>query len=92
MGFREKIIIRCVLVSTFLLFLFVYQLLLLDVFSDLYQNTTLADFSYVSLKSHTAIWFIDFHRFPLSIDKNHLIASDFYRLTTPGNDNINIIK
>ena len=55
MGFREKIIIRCVLVSTFLIFLFVYQLLLLDVFSDLYQKTTLADFSYVALKSHTAI-------------------------------------
>ena len=32
---------------------------------------------------------IDFHRFPLSIDKNHLIAinfidTDFYQLTTPG--------
>ena len=23
--------------------------------------------------------FIDFHRFPLSIDNNHLIATDFYR-------------
>ena len=33
----------------------------------------------------TAIKFIDFHQFPLSIDKNHLIATDFYRLTTPGN-------
>ena len=32
---------------------------------------------------NTAIWLIDFHRFPLSIDKNHLIAIDFYRLTTP---------
>ena len=27
----------------------------------------------------TAIQFIDFHQFPLSIDKNHLIATDFYR-------------
>ena len=32
----------------------------------------------------TAIQFIDFHRFPLSIDENHSIASDFYQLTTPG--------
>ena len=32
----------------------------------------------------TAIQFIDLHRFPLSIDKNHLIATDFYWLTTPG--------
>ena len=37
-----------------------------------------------------AIQFIDFHRFPLSIDKNHLIATDFYRFlsitlsSTPG--------
>ena len=30
-----------------------------------------------------AIQFIDFHRFPLSIDKNYLIATDFYLLTTP---------
>ena len=27
----------------------------------------------------TAIYFIDFHRFPLPIEKNHLIAIDFYR-------------
>ena len=27
----------------------------------------------------TAIQFIDFHRFPLTIDKNHVIATDFYR-------------
>ena len=30
---------------------------------------------------------IDFHRFPISTDKNHLIAKDFYRfqlLTSPG--------
>ena len=26
----------------------------------------------------------DFHRCPLSIDKNHLIATDFRRFTTPG--------
>ena len=26
----------------------------------------------------TAIYFIDFHWFPLLIDKNHLIAIDFY--------------
>ena len=31
----------------------------------------------------TAILCIHFHRFPLLIDKNHLIATDFYRLTTP---------
>ena len=51
----------------------------------------MADFRYKSLKTmknrqyrfDTAIQFIDFHRFPLSIDKNHLIATDFYRLTTP---------
>ena len=48
-GFREKT--GCVIVSTFLLFLFVYQLLLLDVFSDLHQKTTLADFRHKSLKS-----------------------------------------
>ena len=28
---------------------------------------------------YTAIKFIDFLRFPLSIDQNHLIATDFYR-------------
>ena len=27
----------------------------------------------------TAIQFIDFHRFPLTIDKNHVVATDFYR-------------
>ena len=27
---------------------------------------------------------IDVHRFPLSMDKNHLIANDFYLLATPG--------
>ena len=27
---------------------------------------------------------MDFHRFPLSIGKNHLIAIHFYRLTTLG--------
>ena len=31
----------------------------------------------------TAISFIDFHRFPLSIDTNHLTI-EFYRLTSPG--------
>ena len=32
----------------------------------------------------TAIKCIDFHRFLLSINKNHLIATDFDGLTTPG--------
>lgn len=27
---------------------------------------------------------MDFHRFPLLSNKNHLIATDLYRLTTPG--------
>ena len=31
----------------------------------------------------TLVSFIDFHRFPSPTDKNHLIATDFYRLTTP---------
>ena len=35
-----------------------------------------------------AIQFVDFHRFPLSIDKNHLIATDFFLLITPGNEHI----
>ena len=32
----------------------------------------------------TAIEFIDFHQLSLSIGKNHLIAIDFYQLTTLG--------
>ena len=41
-----------------------------------------------SYRFDTAILFTDFYRFPLSIDKNHLIATDFYRyrfyrLSTP---------
>ena len=45
MGFREKLV--RVIVSTFLIFMFVDQLLLVDVFSQLYfadlcQKTTLA--------------------------------------------------
>ena len=32
----------------------------------------------------TAIKFIDIHRFHSSMDKNHLSATEFYRLTTPG--------
>ena len=55
------------------------------------QKTTMADFRYKSIKSWK-IANIDltqqfslsiFTRFPLSIDKNHFIATDFYRLTTP---------
>ena len=87
-GFRENLV--TVIVSTFLIFMFVDQLLLVDVFSQLYyltyakKNKKCRTYRYKSLKS----WkidnihltrFIDFHRFPLSIDKNHLIAIDFYR-------------
>ena len=52
-SFREKLV--CVLGSTFLIFMFVDQLLLVDVFSQLYQKTTMADFRSKSLKS----WKID---------------------------------
>ena len=46
----------CVIGSTFLIFMFVDQLLLVDVFSQLYyltraKKTTIADFRYKSLKS-----------------------------------------
>ena len=41
----------------------------------------------ITKNRYTAIKFIDFLRFPLSIDQNHLIATDFYRLTTPGMHN-----
>ena len=33
----------------------------------------------ITKNRYTAIKFIDFLRFPLSIDQNHLIATDFYR-------------
>ena len=69
-GFREKVV--CVIVSTFLIFIFANQLLLVDVFSYSCPKTTMADFRYISLK-------------PWKIDKNHLITTYFYRLTTPGN-------
>ena len=57
-SFREKLM--CVIGSTFLIFMFVDQLLLVDVFSQLYyltraKKTTMADFRYKSLKS----WKID---------------------------------
>ena len=39
-----------------------------------YKSLKSWKFDYIDLKR-----FIDFHRFPLSIDKNHLIAIDFYR-------------
>ena len=57
-SFREKLM--CVIGSTFLIFMFVDQLLLVDVFSQLYYLTrakkpTMADFRYTSLKS----WKID---------------------------------
>ena len=54
-GFREKVV--CVIVPTFLIFMFVDQLLLVDVRSpptvlfNLSQKTTMADFRYKSLKS-----------------------------------------
>ena len=46
----------CAIVSTFLIFMFVDQLLLVDAFSQLYclshaKKTTLAEFDYKSLKS-----------------------------------------
>ena len=67
-------------------------------FSD--QLLFVDDFRYKSLKSWTidknqldpAIQFIGFHRFPLSIDKNHLIATDFYLLTTPSLIKLNWFK
>ena len=50
-SFREKLL--CAIVSTFLFFMFVDQLLLVD--ADLCQKTTMADFRYIWLKS----WKID---------------------------------
>ena len=58
-SFREKLV--CVIVPTFLIFMFVDQLLLVDVRSkpavlfNLFQKTTMADLRYKSLKS----WKID---------------------------------
>ena len=69
-GFRGKVV--CVIVSTFLIFMFADQLLLVDLFSYSCPKTTMADFPYISLK-------------PWKIDKNHLITTYFYRLTTLGN-------
>ena len=54
-GFRERLV--CVIVPTFLIFMFVDQLLLVAVRSqpavlfNLSQKTTMADFRYKSLKS-----------------------------------------
>ena len=82
-----------VIVSTFLIFMFVDQLLLVDVFSQLYSLTYAKQqqcrtYRYRSLKARkidttdltqqfSLSIFIDIH--PLPIDKNHLIAIDFYR-------------
>ena len=79
----------CAIVSTFLIFMFVDQLLLVDVFSQLYclshvkkqqwRNSVINrenhEKSMISILHGNLV----FHRFPLSIDKKHLIASDFYR-------------
>ena len=53
-SFREKLV--CVIVSTFLIFMFVEQLIFVEVFSQLYYLThakkiTMADFHYKSIKS-----------------------------------------
>ena len=84
------------IVSTFLIFMFVDQLLLVDVFSQLYylpyakkqQRQTYHKNHYnhenQQYQFDTAILFTDFQQFPLSNNKNHLIATDFYRLTTLG--------
>ena len=95
-GFGENLV--SVVVSTFLIFMFVDQLLLVDVFSQLHYLTYAKKqqcraYRYKSLKS----WKIDIvdltQQFSSSIFtyfryrfryKNHLIAIDFYRLTTPG--------
>ena len=59
-GFRENLV--SVMVSTFLIFMFVDQLLLVDVFSQLYlcQKTTMSDFTVVDRQNHeksiTSIW------------------------------------
>ena len=66
------------IVSTFLIFMFVYSWMCFSaVLSNLYKKTT------KKYRFDKAISFIDFHRFPLSIDKNHMIATDFYQLITP---------
>ena len=81
-SFREKLV--CVIVSKIIIFMFVNKLLLVDVFSQLYYLTHAKKQQWwISVKImknrfDTAIKFIDFHRFPLSIDKNHSIANDFY--------------
>ena len=62
-GFREKVV--CAIVSTFLIFMFADQLLLVD--ANLCQKSTMADFRYIPLKS----WKIDnidlTHQFSISI-------------------------
>ena len=50
-SFREKVV--CAIVSTFLIFVFADQLLLVD--ANLCQKSTMADFRYIPLKS----WKID---------------------------------
>ena len=80
-GFKEKLV--CVVVSTFLIFMFVGQLLLVGVFSRLYyltfaKKTKLADFHYKSLKS----WKIN--NSDLTQQFNLSIFTDFYQLTAPG--------
>ena len=82
--FRDNIV--CVNVSTFLIFMFVDQLLLLDAFSQLYyryltyaNKTTMVDFCYKYCQNHDkSIFFSDFHQFSFSFDKTHLITANFY--------------
>ena len=80
-GFSEKAV--CV-ISHFHVFWSVVTrgYVFLAVLSNSCQKTSIADFRHKHLKPwkiDTAIQFINFHRFALSIDKNHLIATDFYR-------------
>ena len=51
-GFRENLV--SVMVSTFLIFMFVDQLLLVDVFSQLYlcQKTTMSHFTVINRQNH----------------------------------------
>ena len=75
---REKFV--CVIVSTFLIFLFFDLLLLVDVISQLYYLTTIAEKSIISICHSNLVY-----RFsPISVIKYHFIATDFYQLTTPG--------
>ena len=81
-----------VIVSIFLIFLVVDQLLLVYMYVfSLYltrakkkkNNNGRLPLTIVKIMKNrqyqfkTAIYFMDFHRCPLSIDKHHLIATDF---------------